>query len=80
MGAADYGGNGFKGRARASGERPMGAARCRQQHNQASCQPLLPPGMHWKGVERHDLWGARGGEIGGLHSVLPLAFNAQRGR
>ena len=26
-----------------SGERPIGAARCRQQHNPASCQPPPPP-------------------------------------
>ena len=43
MGSAAYGGKGFKGRAAASGDRPMGAARCRQQHNQASCQPAPPP-------------------------------------
>ena len=29
-------------RARVSGERPMGAASCRQQHNQAPCQPPAP--------------------------------------
>ena len=43
MGAATYGRQGFKGRARVSGERPMGAASGRQQHNQASFQPPPPP-------------------------------------
>ena len=36
MGAAAYGGRGFKGRARICDERPIGAASGRQQHNQAS--------------------------------------------
>ena len=35
-------GEGFKGRAAVSGERPMGAASCRQQHNHVSCQPPPP--------------------------------------
>ena len=43
MGTAACGGRGFKGRAVVSGERPMGAHSCRQQHNQASCQPPPPP-------------------------------------
>ena len=43
MGAAAYGGKGFRERARVSGERPIGAASCRQQYNQASCQPPPPP-------------------------------------
>ena len=44
MGTAADGGKGFKERAAVSGERPIGAARCRQQHNQASCPPPpLPP-------------------------------------
>ena len=38
MGTAADGGKGFKGRAAVSGERPIGAASCRQQHNRASCQ------------------------------------------
>ena len=38
MGTAAYGGKRFKGRAAVSGERPIGGASCRQQHNQASCQ------------------------------------------
>ena len=42
MGTAACGGTWFKGRAVVSGERPIGAARCRQQYNQASCQPPLP--------------------------------------
>ena len=42
MGATAYGGKGFKGRSGVSGERPTGAASCRQQHNQASCQPPAP--------------------------------------
>ena len=44
MGAAAYGGRGFEGRARVSGERPIGADSCRQQHNQASCH--TPPSEH----------------------------------
>ena len=43
MGATAYGGRGFKGRAAVSGERPIGAASCRQQHNEVSCQPPPPP-------------------------------------
>ena len=43
MGAAAYGGKGFKERARVSGERPIGAASCRQQYNEASCQAPPPP-------------------------------------
>ena len=43
MGVAACGGRGFKGRARGSGERPIGAARCRQQRNRAACQPPPPP-------------------------------------
>ena len=43
MGTAAYGGKGFRGRAAVSGDRPIGAASCRQQHNQASCQPPPPP-------------------------------------
>ena len=39
MGTTTYGGKGFKGRARVSGERPMGAASFGQQSIQASCQP-----------------------------------------
>ena len=31
MGTAAYGGRGFKGRTRVSGERPLGAARCSQR-------------------------------------------------
>ena len=45
MGAAAYGGRGFKARAQVSGERPMGAATCRQQHNRASPPPPLPPNV-----------------------------------
>ena len=37
MGAAAYGGKGFK--ARASGERPIGGAIFRQPNNKASCHP-----------------------------------------
>ena len=39
MGAAACGGKGFRGRAVVNGERPMGAARCRQQHNEAASPP-----------------------------------------
>ena len=42
MGTAAYGGKGFKGRTGVSGERPIGAAQCRQQSIQASCQPPPP--------------------------------------
>ena len=35
MGAAVYGGKGFKERPRVSGERPIGAAGCSQQSTQA---------------------------------------------
>ena len=50
-GTAACGGRGFKGRARVSGERPIGAARCRQQHNPASCQIPLEgiPGARDRG-------------------------------
>ena len=41
MGAAAYGGKGFKERARVSGQRPVGSASCRQQCIQAPCPP--PP-------------------------------------
>ena len=40
MGAAAHGGRGFK--ERTSGQRPIGAAICRQQYNQTSCQPPPP--------------------------------------
>ena len=43
MGATTDGGKGFKGRARVSRERPIGAADCKQQYNQASCQTPRPP-------------------------------------
>ena len=43
MGAAACRGRGFKERAGVNGERPSGAVSCRQQHNQASCQPAPPP-------------------------------------
>ena len=45
MGAAAYVGRGFKGRVAVSGERPIGAAGCTQQHNQVAChggQPISP--------------------------------------
>ena len=50
MGTAAYGGKGFKGRAVASGERPMGAASCRQQHSQVTCQSPSPNprGVIWE--------------------------------
>ena len=41
MGTAPYGGKGFNGRAVVSRQRPVGAASCRQQHSQVSCQ--TPP-------------------------------------
>ena len=42
MGIAACGWRGFKERTRVSGKRPIGAARCRQQYNQASCQTFPP--------------------------------------
>ena len=42
-GASNASLGGFKARARVSGERQIGAASCRQQHNEASCQPPPPP-------------------------------------
>ena len=42
MSNAAYGGKGFKGRAAVSGERPTGAASCRQRLKQASCPPPPP--------------------------------------
>ena len=42
MGAAADGGKEFKGREAVSGERLIGAASCRQQHNQVSCHPPHP--------------------------------------
>ena len=50
MGTAAYGGKGFKGRAAVTGERPIGAAGCRQQHNRASCQPPPLP-SHRRGFD-----------------------------
>ena len=41
MGAAAGGGRGLKGRTRGSGQRPIGAARYRQQSIRAPCPP--PP-------------------------------------
>ena len=52
MGTATRGGTGCKERAGGSGERPIGAARCRQQYNRAPCQtPSLPHGVRkqWPG-------------------------------
>ena len=56
MGAAAYGWRGFKERTSRSGERPIGAASCRQQHNQASCHSPPPPQEKW--AERP--WGGGG--------------------
>ena len=39
MGTVIYGRKGFKKGARVSVKRPIGATTCRQQYNQASCQP-----------------------------------------
>ena len=36
------GGKGFKGRATSSGKRQIGAAKCKQPHNQVLCQPPPP--------------------------------------
>ena len=44
MGPGAYGGRGFKGRARVSGERPIGAARCRQQYSNTTGRQ---PGVNW---------------------------------
>ena len=51
MGTAACGGKWFK--AAVSGERPTGAARCRQQYHQASCQPPLPVGDGCSGCGVH---------------------------
>ena len=51
MGTAACGRKGFKGRAAVSGERPIGAASCRQQHNQASCPPPPPRAPSPSGAE-----------------------------
>ena len=42
MGAAACGGKGFKERAGVSGERPIGAVSCRQQHK-PGVMPTPPP-------------------------------------
>ena len=46
MGAAAYGGRGFKGK----GKGPIGAASGRQQHNQMSCQLPLPAACTGRGM------------------------------
>ena len=51
MGAAACWGEGFKGRAAVSGDQPIGAGRCRQQHTQMSCQPPLPPSLGASGQQ-----------------------------
>ena len=67
MGAATYGGKGFKERAAVSGEKPRGAASCGQQHIQASRHPPPPldgvnPTRHrslnccWTLILFHDTW------------------------
>ena len=44
MGTTAYGGKGSKGRARVSGDRPIGAASCRQeQHTMATCRTKVYP-------------------------------------
>ena len=51
LGAATYGGKGFQERARVSGERPIGAASCRQEHNPFSFFPFffeVQPGLNWR--------------------------------
>ena len=50
MGAAACGGKGSKGRAVVSGDRPIGAARCRQPYARGACQPPPPP-RHISGGE-----------------------------
>ena len=45
MGTAACGGRGFKGRAVVSGDRPIGAGRCRQQHTKG-VMPTPPPPRH----------------------------------
>ena len=42
MGTAACKGKGFKGKAVVSGERPIDAASCTQQHNEVSCHPPPP--------------------------------------
>ena len=50
MRTAACGGKGFKGSAVVRVERPIGAASCRQQHNQVSCQTPLPRGSVGNGL------------------------------
>ena len=45
MGAAANGGKGFKERARVCGERPIGAASCRQQYNCTTRRHASPEGV-----------------------------------
>ena len=71
MGTAAYGGRGFKGRAAVSGERPIGAARCRQQHNEA---PPPPPHTHTPLDDA--VWGHTSGVYIGLH-LCPCATPPQ---
>ena len=79
MGAA-YGGKGFEDRARVSGERPIGATRCRQQYNQVSCQ--RPPGRGSGSLVFPKICGGwspppRGGGGGGLSMTLKGGWRLQ---
>ena len=57
MGAATYGRKGFKERARASGERPIGAHSRRQQYNRPHAKPTLPhKGLLSKGTHMRKAW------------------------
>ena len=81
MGTTAHGGKGFKGRARASGERPIGAS-CRQQHNLMSCR--TPPAPTTRGAISCDLHGtiwctSESGHHGDLGSLM-LRVLCQAGR
>ena len=81
MRGAAYRGKGFKERAGVSGERMIGAARCRQQHNEGLCQapstlPLSDP--HSRPIERWRCHAWRSvvhkGREGGGPACLPASL------
>ena len=61
-----HGRKGFRERARVSGERPLGAARCREQYHQASCQPPPPPptSVYWLAGHRPEVQNTRVSRFG----------------
>ena len=75
MSTAACGGRGFKGRARGSGERPIGAARCRQQCT-AGVMPPPPPRrevLEWP----QSLWAKNGPHWRRLHDTPVIVPNVQ---